>query len=86
METVRDIFLIGVMLAFVTSWLAGFYFSIRTGLNRRRPSKRGLVHTNPFNALFFEDELLPEGLRYRAKAFWAFLIAFISIFVAFALG
>ncbi|HXH46852.1 MAG TPA: hypothetical protein VNK51_23815 [Bradyrhizobium sp.] len=86
METVRDIFLIGVMLAFVTSLLAGFYFSIRTGLNRRRPSKRGFVHTNPLNALFFEDELLPEGLRYRAKAFWAFLIAFISIFVAFALG
>jgi hypothetical protein len=67
METVRDIFHIGVMLTFVTSLLTGLYFSIRASLNRRRPSQRWFVHTNPLNALLFEDELLPEGLKYRAQ-------------------
>ena len=86
METVRDIFHIVVMLTFVVSLLAGFYFWIRASLNRRRPPQRGLVHTNPLNALLFEDELLPEGLKYRAKAIRTRLIAFISLVVALLLG
>lgn len=86
METVRDIFHIGVMLTFVTSLLTGFYFSIRASLNRRRASQRWFVHTNPLNALLFDDELLPEGLKYRAKALRALLVTFISIVVALLLG
>jgi hypothetical protein len=78
MKTMRDIFLIGVMLTFVTSLLTGLYFSIRASLYRRRPSQRWFVETNPLNALLFEDELLTEGLKYRAKAFRAFLVAFVS--------
>lgn len=85
MKAFRDIFLIGVGLTFVTSLLAGAYFSIRASLNRRRPSQRQLVHVNPLNALLFEDELLPEGLKYRAKAFRAFLVLLISS-VGFLLG
>lgn len=74
-------FFIGVALTFVTSLLIGLCFSIRASLNRRRPSLRQFVHVNPLNAMFFDDELLPEGLRYRAKAFRAFLVAFISFAV-----
>lgn len=85
METLRDIFHVGVGLTFVTSLLVGAYFSIRASLNRRRPTRRKLVHVNPLNALLFEDELLPEGLKYRAKAFRAFLVLLISS-VGFLLG
>jgi hypothetical protein len=86
METVRNIFHVGVMLTFVTSLLTGFYFSVRASLNRRRPSQRWYVHTNPLNAVLFEDELLPEGLKYRAKAFRALLMTLISIVVALLVG
>jgi hypothetical protein len=74
------------MLTFVTSLLTGFYFSVRASLNRRRPSQRWYVHTNPLNAVLFDDELLPEGLKYRAKAFRALLMTLISIVVALLVG
>jgi hypothetical protein len=67
--------------AFVTSLVVGSYFWIRASLNRRRPSQRWFVHTNPLNAVLFEDELTPQGLRYRTKAFRALLIALISIVI-----
>jgi hypothetical protein len=86
METARDIFHIGVMLTFVTSLLTSLYFSIRASLNRRRPSKRWFVHTNPLNAVLFEDELLPEGLKYRAKAFRAILVLLTSTVVILLFG
>ena len=70
-------------LTFVASLSIGVYFSIRASLNRRRPSQRWFVHTNPINALFFDDELLPEGLKYRGKASRALLVAFISLAVGF---
>ena len=82
METVRDIFYVGVISALLTSLLTGSYFSVRASLNRRRPSRRSFVQANPLNALLFADELLPEGLKYRAKAFRAFLVTFISIVVS----
>ncbi|WP_280708539.1 hypothetical protein [Bradyrhizobium sp. BR13661] len=66
------------MAVFVTSLVAGLYFSIRASNNRRRPSKRWYVRTNPLNALLFEDELTPGALPYRTKAFRAFLIAIVS--------
>ena len=86
METVRDIFHVGVMLTLLTSLLMGFYFWVRASLSRRRPSRRWFVHTNPLNAVLFEDELLPEGLKYRAKAFRALLVTFISIVVVLLVG
>jgi hypothetical protein len=67
------------MATFVISLVVGSYFSIRASLNRRRPSRRWYVHTNPLNAVLFEDELTPQGLAYRAKAGRALLIALISI-------
>ncbi len=67
-----------LMAVFVISLVTGFYFSIRASQNRRRPSKRWYVHTNPLNAVLFEDELMPEAMPYRAKAFRAFLIVIAS--------
>jgi uncharacterized membrane protein YbhN (UPF0104 family) len=67
-----------LMIIFAVSLIIGSYFWIRASFNRRRPSLRWYVHTNPLNAVFFEDELTPEALPHRAKAFRAFLIAIIS--------
>jgi hypothetical protein len=68
-----------VMLVAIAAMIVGSYFGIRACLNRRRPSQRWYVHTNPLNAVLFKDELTPQGLVYRAKAFRAQLIALISL-------
>lgn len=68
-----------VTLVAIASTIVGSYFWIRATLNRRRPSQRWYVHTNPLNAVLFKDELTPEGIEYRAKAFRAQMIALISI-------
>jgi hypothetical protein len=68
-----------VMLVAIAAMIVGSYFWIRASLNRRRPSQRWYVHTNPLNAVLFKDELTPQGLEYRAKAFRAQLIALISL-------
>jgi TRAP-type C4-dicarboxylate transport system permease small subunit len=70
-----------LMAVFVISLVVGSYFWIRASLNRRRPSQRWYVHTNPLNAVLFKDELTPHGLEYRGKAFRAQMIALISIAV-----
>jgi hypothetical protein len=74
----REAIVVCLTAVFVTSLVVGSYFSIRASIKRRRPSKRWYVHTNPLNALFFEDELTSEALPYRAKAFRAFLVAIVS--------
>ena len=71
----------GVMLVAIASMIAGSYFWIRACLNRRRPSQRWYVYANPLNAVLFKDELTPQGLEYRAKAFRAQMYALISIAV-----
>jgi hypothetical protein len=70
-----------VMVVAVASMLTCSYFVIRASFNRRRPSQRWFVHTNPLNAVLFKDELTPEGLKYRAKAFRVGLVAWIAIVV-----
>jgi hypothetical protein len=81
-------------LAFVASMLAAGYFGVRASLNRNPgPSRHWLVRINPFNAVYFSDELSPIGLAFRAKSFRAAKamlvssIGFGAIFViAFATG
>ena len=68
-----------VMLVAIAAMIVGSYFWIRASINRRRPSQRWYVHTNPLNAVLFKDELTPQGLEYRAKAFRAQRIALISL-------
>lgn len=70
-----------VNLVAVASMLACSYFVIRASFNRRRPSRRWFVHVNPLNAVLFEDELMPEGLKFRGRAFRFGMVAL----VAFAL-
>jgi len=67
------------MVVAAASMLACSYFAIRAIFNRRRPSQRWFVHANPVNAVLFKDELTPEGLKYRAKAFRAGLVAWIAM-------
>ena len=67
------------MVVAIASMVVGSYFWIRASLNRRRPSRRWYVHTNPLNAVLFKDELTPQGLEFRAKAFRAQMITLISI-------
>ena len=75
-----------IVVIFATSLVVGSYYSIRASLNRRRPSKRWYVDTNPLNAVLFEDELTPQGLRYRTNAFRALAVAVISLAVSLFLG
>lgn len=63
----------------IASMFVGSYFGIRASQNRRPDSRRWLVRANPLNAVLFKDELTPEGLKYRTKAFRMQRIAFISI-------
>src|SRR4051812_32772709 len=63
----------------IASIFVGSYFWIRASLNRRHPSRRWYVHANPLNAVLFKDELSPQGLEYRAKAFRAQRISLVSI-------
>lgn len=79
MRMVTAIFAGCVMVAAIASMLVSSYFSIRASLNRRRPSRRWYVRMNPFNAVLFEDELMPEGLKYRTKSFRAMRVALISL-------
>ena len=67
------------MVVAIASMVVGSYFCIRASLNRRRPSRRRYVHANPLNAVLFKDELTPQGLEYRAKAFRAQMLTLISI-------
>jgi hypothetical protein len=69
-----------VMLAAIASMIVGSYFWIRASFNRRPGrSQRWYVRVNPLNAVLFKDELTPQGLEYRAKAFRAQRIVFVSI-------
>jgi hypothetical protein len=65
MREALAIFMGCLIATFVISLLLGSYFWIRASFNRRRPSQRWFVHTNPLNAVLFEDELMPQGLKYR---------------------
>ncbi|MET4390956.1 putative membrane protein YedE/YeeE [Bradyrhizobium sp. F1.4.3] len=67
------------MVVAFASMCVGSYFWIRASVNRRHPSRRWYVHTNPLNAVLFKDELTPQGLEYREKAFRAHKITLISI-------
>ncbi|WP_143062776.1 hypothetical protein [Bradyrhizobium sp. OK095] len=78
MTTVVAISAACLMVLAIVSMVVGSYFWIRASFNRRRPSRRWFVHTNPLNAVLFEDELLSEGLKYRGKAFRAIGVALIS--------
>jgi hypothetical protein len=70
------------MLTAIASMIVGSYFGIRAGLNRRPGrSQRWYVTAGLLRPLFFKDELTPQGLQYRAKAFRAHLITLISIAV-----
>lgn len=69
------------------SMIVGYYFWIRATFNRRpEPSRRWYVTANHMNAALFEDELTPQGLKYRTKAFRAGRIALISFVVVLALS
>jgi hypothetical protein len=70
------------MAVFIISLVVGCYFWIRASLNRRPgPSRRWYVTGNSLNSVLFEDELTPQGLAYRVKAFRALLIALVSFII-----
>jgi len=69
----------GVMLVAMASVFAIVYFSIRASFHRRPgPSPRTFIMMNPLNAVFFEDELTPEGQKYRTGVFRVLPVALIS--------
>ncbi len=65
--------------AFMASMLASAYFSVRASINRNPgESRHWLVRINPFNAVYFPDELSPVGLAFRAKSFRAAKVMLVS--------
>jgi hypothetical protein len=65
--------------AFGASMLVSAYFSVRASINRNPGEARHwLVRSNPFNAVYFPDELSPVGLAFRAKSFRAAKLMLVS--------
>lgn len=81
MRTAAVVCVACAMIVAIVFMIVGSYFWIRASLNRRHPSQRWYVHTNPLNAVLFKDELTPLGLEYRARAFRAQMITLIAIVV-----